>query len=199
MLTPPTYPLRPVNGGPLDQAQPKHGAWVYEPKYNGWRALIHIATGAMFNRHGKPLSIQDEFKPALAQLRTTLDAEAFQWADCEALERRHGLGRGCLLVLDVIPEPHEKHAAYQHRRDWLEAVLPELDLNPTYRPFPLLSLPPAVYGDLDVWRDLQGLNRRLNCDFYEGLVAKRADSLYPRQLRSDKSEFPFWMKHRWAW
>ena len=33
--------------------------------------------------------------------------------------------------------------------------------------------------------------------YYEGIVAKRADSRYPLQLRSPSIEFPFWMKHRW--
>ena len=36
------------------------------------------------------------------------------------------------------------------------------------------------------------------CEFYEGMVAKRNDSIYPMQRRSAEVEFPFWMKHRWA-
>jgi len=31
-ISPPCYPARPVNGGPLPKAQPKHGDWRYEPK-----------------------------------------------------------------------------------------------------------------------------------------------------------------------
>ena len=42
------------------------------------------------------------------------------------------------------------------------------------------------------------LNRALGCEFWEGLVAKRNDSIYPRQRRSAELDFPFWMKHRWA-
>jgi hypothetical protein len=48
MITPITYPARPINGGPLPNARPKQGVWYYEPKYNGWRALVHIPTGTMF-------------------------------------------------------------------------------------------------------------------------------------------------------
>ena len=51
-MNPITYPARPINGGPLEKARPKHGEWFYEPKYNGWRALVHVPTGTMFNRHG---------------------------------------------------------------------------------------------------------------------------------------------------
>jgi hypothetical protein len=49
-----------------------------------------------------------------------------------------------------------------------------------------------------LWDILQECNRVLGCDFYEGLIAKRADSLYPLQLRSASEEYPYWMKHRWA-
>ena len=93
-MKPPTFPARPINGGPFHKARPKPGEWFYEPKYNGWRALVHIPTGTMFNRRGEPLTIAAEFADALDILRRTLDAEAFKWADCEALERRHNIGQG---------------------------------------------------------------------------------------------------------
>ena len=44
------------------------------------------------------------------------------WADCEALERRHNLGRGTLVVLDVVPETGAP--SYEERRTMLEAILP---------------------------------------------------------------------------
>ena len=100
-----TYPARPLNGGPLDKAFPKRGEWAAEPKWNGWRALVHVPSGAIYNRHGKLLSIAAEFASALEIFRATLDAEAFKWVDCEALERRHGIGRGTLIVLDLVPAP----------------------------------------------------------------------------------------------
>jgi ATP-dependent DNA ligase len=43
----PSYPARPLNGGPLELAPPKPGQWGYEPKYNGWRALVHAPTGSI--------------------------------------------------------------------------------------------------------------------------------------------------------
>jgi hypothetical protein len=46
---------------------------------------------------------------------------------------------------------------------------------------------------------VQATNRRLGCDFYEGLVAKQGDSLYPRQLRSPDQETTAWIKHRWQY
>ena len=70
-------------------------------------------------------------------------------------------------------------------------------LRPTRQSFPPVSVPPALCNSRNAWLDLQTINRELSCDFYEGVVAKRADSLYPVQLRSPEQEFPFWVKHRW--
>ncbi len=55
-------------------------------------------TGAMFNRRGELLSIADEFTDALKDHSRS----RLVWPDCEALERRHGIGRGSLIVLDVM-------------------------------------------------------------------------------------------------
>lgn len=208
-LTVPTYPARPVNGGPFPSAREKAGRWIYEPKYNGWRALVHVETGAMFNRKGERLSINGEFTEALAALREKLNAGrwyyCFKWVDVEALERRHGIGRGCLIVLDAIPERAFTKVPYSDRRLWLDDSIPTLNLNPPWvetdvaEGFPLLSTPPEIKGDLDdAWHELRNVNRRiLDCDFYEGFVAKRADSVYPVQLRGAEEAFPFWVKHRW--
>src|SRR2546426_8927538 len=116
-ILPITYPVRPVNGGPLDKAPGKVGQWLYEPKYNGWRAIVHTRTGRMFNRHGQALSIAEEFAKALKQLL----GSPFDWLDCEALERRHGIGRGTLIVLDVpAPSvPEESPPNYEQRRAFL--------------------------------------------------------------------------------
>src|SRR5262249_16134820 len=200
----PTYPARPISGGSFLKARPRVGAWSYEPKYNGWRALVHIASGMMFNRHGERLSIRTEFDEALTLLRSTLDAEAFKWADVEALERRHDIGRGCLIVLDVIPEPPYQDATYAERRQWIVPVLPELSLVPPWgacsgEPFPLVSVPSLIAGSEQTWSHLQQVNKLLSCQFYEGFVAKRADSVYPIQLHSPHQEYPFWVKHRWQW
>jgi hypothetical protein len=83
-------------------APPKRGQWYSEPKLNGWRAMIHTPTGTMWNRHGALLTIADCFRPAPASL-AKLASRGLVWADCEALERRHNLGRGTLVVL-VAPD-----------------------------------------------------------------------------------------------
>lgn len=217
MITPPFYPARPVNGGPLPVAQPKHGEWLWEPKYNGWRATVHVPTGAMFNRKNEPLSISKEFEKALAYLKQELElnvtrdrdilaeyigrprltSEEIEWADVEALERRHNRGRGSLVALDLpkLALPLKKRG-YVMRSTFCPAIDHCASKDTVY------SVPQFTDGP-GVWEELIEDNKMLKAvtggnDFYEGVVAKRADSIYPLQLFSSDREYPFWMKHRWA-
>ena len=202
-LRPPSYPARPINGGRLELAPPKPGQWHYEPKYNGWRAMVHAPTGSMFNRYSQPLSIAAEFGSALKSLRKTVlkvGGTIVEWFDCEALDRRHALGRGTLLVFDYIVQGMAIDR-WLHRKEILTQALPEHD----YRQVPL---PEALYGvaahdpaEIDpqeLYEQLHQLNARWGCQFYEGLVAKRITDGYPQQLRSPHQEFVGWVKHRWA-
>jgi hypothetical protein len=204
MTVPPllTFPARPIQGGRLELAPPKRGLWFTEPKLNGWRALIHTPTGTMWNRHGTLLTIADCFRPALAAL-AKLSPRGLVWADCEALERRHNLGRGTLVVLDVIPESGTP--IYTARRAMLESLLP---CDPVFdgdssRPVPsgAVVLTPTRRADshaqaLAFYQRLRDANCMLGCDFFEGVVMKRADSAYPVQLRGASDEFRGWVKHR---
>jgi ATP-dependent DNA ligase len=203
-VLPPTYPARPINGGPLELAPPKPGQWCYEPKYNGWRALVHAPTRAMFNRHGRPLSIAAEFESALSQLRgatVMVKGNPPEWFDCEALDRRHGLGRGTLLVFDYIPPPALAAEPLQQRKAVLTQALPTHD----WRQVPQAECvygvqphDPAAIEPLELYRELRQLNKRWACPFYEGLVAKRITDPYPVQRRSPTEEFVGWIKHRWG-
>jgi len=189
----------PVNGGHLKYALRKVGQWSYEPKYNGWRALLHVPTGAMWNRHGKRLSIASEFAPAVGVLKRS----RFEWLDVEALERRHSLGRGSLIVLDCLGVPFLGVAYAPRRSEGLYAGIVGAGLGETLiqtlKPSDNAVYIPPVYGEAErdeLWQQLQDVNRCLGCDFYEGLVAKRNDSLYPIQLNSPDQTTPTWMKHR---
>ena len=125
------------------------------------------------------------------------------WADCEALERRHNLGRGTLVVLDAVPELGAPTC--QQRRATLESLLPcdPAFSGDTSRPVPCgaVVLTPTLRADthadaLAFYQRLRAANRALCCDFFEGLVMKRADSIYPVQMRSTTEEFRGWVKHR---
>jgi ATP-dependent DNA ligase len=199
-----TYPARPTQGGRLELAPPKRGLWYAEPKLNGWRALIHTPTGTMWNRHGDLLTIADCFRPALTALAKLAD-QGLVWADCEALERRHNLGRGTLVVLDFVPESGAP--TYEQRRTVLESLLQSNTVfsGDTKHPVPcgVVALTPnhrvASQSDaLAFYERLRAANRVLGCDFFEGVVMKRADSIDPVQLRSDTEECRGWIKHRFV-
>ena len=194
------FPARPINGGPLDKARPKHGTWIYEPKLNGWRTVIHAPTRAMWNRHGQPLSIAREFADALDALGALSAVSGIEYFDCEGLERRHSLGSGALYVLDVIPSCDSSQVTastpQRERSAALDAHLPRS----RYDVLPVrgsLNRPDLVPGTMESWEALQRINREWSAEFYEGLVAKRTDSPYPHMTRATQ-ESPHWMKHRWA-
>ena len=197
-----TYPARLIQGGRLELAPPKRGLWYAEPKLNGWRTLIHTPSGTMWNRHGTLLTIAQCFRPALATL-AKLVSHGLVWADCEALERRHTLGRGTLVVIDSVPESGTP--TYEQRRAILESLLPidAVFRGDTSRPVPsdaVVLIPTLRAGShadaLAFYQRLRAANRAMGCDFFEGVVMKRADSIYPVQMRSATEEFRGWCKHR---
>jgi hypothetical protein len=202
----PSYPLRPTNGGPLHLSRPKRGQWTYEPKINGWRAIVHAPTSRMWNRHGKRLSIEDEFAAVLKAIRNADLPPEIEWLDCEALERRHALGKGSLVVLDYMPP--DIRATYEQRQETLRGAIhssriPHTKLDHIAPPQNDLLLLLDNYNFNDpinpesMWATLQDCNKKWNAEVFEGLVAKRLDSTYPRQLRSPNQESPYWVKHRW--
>lgn len=192
----PTFPARPINGGPLDRARPKNGDWWAEPKYNGWRVLVHAPSRACWNREGKPLSIESAFADSLLKLAEVADATDIAWFDCEGLERRHKIGQGSLVVLDAIILPGRP--IYSERRRMLEAAIP---LHRWDESIPANSLRLVDTKDSaiapELWEKLKGFNADHGAEFYEGIVMKRLTSHYPIQIRSPREEFAGWMKHRW--
>lgn len=205
MVAPITYPMRPLNGGNLDKPHPIIPPWprAYEPKVNGWRVLVHAPTGTCWNRHLEPLSIADEFKPALAKLK----GQPFEWLDCEALSRRHGIGKGSLVVLDIA-DSAAAQSTYTARRTSLERYFPnEITLFiSNVRPNEVYRLPSLTswHGKWPaaVWNIMQAQNQSAGLSgenvFFEGLVCKRLDSKYTLQSRSEKEVTTAWVKHRFV-
>ncbi len=190
----PTFPARPVNGGQLQLARPKIGRWLYQPKFNGWRAVVHTPSGTMFNRQGARLSIAGDFAAALREVRHT----GFEWLDCEALERRHGIGRGSLVILDWIPSaadnPERRH--HENRRNALALRFQVLPMESRIADNSVV-LPFSTEDGVTLWRVAKEMNRVLDCEFYEGVVAWETNSAYPMQLRSPDEESACLVKHRW--
>lgn len=199
-----TYPARPINGGPFGLV-PKNPRYLWSAKFNGWRALVHTPTGTMFNRQGDELTISDEFSGALENLSRS----SVEWLDCEALERRHEIGRGSLIVLDAIVPKLSAGERYTllikeaQQSQWQIATIGERpDASQIYLCNQVAMSDTSHSSKLvltDWWHWMQRINKEWSVDFYEGLVAKRCDSTYPIQLRSPEAECSSWIKHRWRW
>ena len=191
-----------MNGGSLDSKTAIIPPWprAYEAKANGWRATVHVPTMQMWNRHNEPLTIADEFKEALLCLRDF--HSEFTWLDCECLSRRHKLGKGALIVLDIID--YGDLYNYVVRRAMIEKHFNMLPDNPKVWPDSVWRLPSFTgwVGSWPeaIWKILQEENKRLGLTgenvMWEGLVCKRLDSKYNMQLVGSDKESSSWVKHR---
>jgi hypothetical protein len=191
-----TYPARPINGGPPHLRRPLHGQWISQPKFNGWRALVHLpadGTPVVWNRHGELLSIRDAFAAQLLCIQVLFPLDT--WLDCEALERR-GKVHGTLIILDwILPD-----LTWAERKARLMAAAPSI-LLPWDAP-PLsdhLHITDEIPGDpVAACATFAAINASHQETLFEGFVCKRTDSIYPIQTRASTQTCSFWVKHRFA-
>lgn len=106
-------------------------------------------------------------------------------------------------MFDVVRESGTP--SYEQRRAMLETTVATdaMFSGDAFRPVPCgaVVLTPTLRVDshadtLAFYGRLRESNRALGCDFYEGVVMKRAESNYPVQLRSATQEFRGFVKHR---
>jgi hypothetical protein len=138
-----------------------------------------------------------------------LSRSPIEWLDCEALERRHDLGRGSLIVLDsIVPKllAGERYQLLVKQAEQLQWPILGIEQRP--EPNKVYVCKQVAMSDAsrsgklvltDWWGWMQRVNKEWGADFYEGLVARRSDSAYAIQLRSPEAECSSWIKHRWAW
>lgn len=210
-MKPHFYPARPVNGGRLEYASEKLGNWVYEPKINEERVLVHTPTGEMYARDLRPFSKTRLFTQVIEKLKKSwLNTNPdFEWLDCGAFGFRHNIGRGSLVVFD-IPMAIGHHAIRQqkiHDRIIAKGIGEAYAFEQFNPPENKILSFSYTYSDKDndpfmrpraAWLRLQEANKSLGVELFEGLVAKRADSKYPIQNTNPKAEFGGWMKHRFT-
>ncbi len=193
----PSYPARPVNGGALHCALPKIGAWVWQPKVDDWRAIIHAPSGRVWNRHGKPSSVTGKLTAAFHFLRDC----PFEWLDAGIMECRNDMMRASLVIFDFFPTNNpsqtmrERRVLLEHEFEILPLATRLLANGFSVRERVLLINQSEGSG-LELYQQLQRENATLGRKFYEGVVAKRLDKPYPLQLRSPSTETPWMMKHR---
>lgn len=209
------YPPAPLNGGKLDTAPPKVGEWVWQPKVDDWRAVIHTPSRTVWNQYGQLSSFTDtdKFTAALEWL-AFLQSQyaATEWLDVGMMENRHDMMRGTIIVLDLIVPDFSSGMAFWNRRSVLETIFPVLPLDVSdllkvkggqvrdsvylVHQSPTIIFPqPHPFTPLALQDLLKRENAKLGRKFYEGLVAKRADSTYPMRS-APKQQTCDWIKHR---
>jgi hypothetical protein len=185
------FPARPMNGGNfhLDKLA---GDWLYQPKYNGWRALIDLQEDRVFNRHGEPMSIGDCFKRAIDSIRGNCLNLGIYYLDAEALERRFDPCRGALILLDLPDSPD----SLETRMEAMSFLASKHDINKFPAVSTVLSTPTFDENTARLfWLGLQRLNKQWGAPIYEGLVAKKVGTKYPTtSKRTDTSKD--WVKFR---
>jgi hypothetical protein len=208
--TPICLPPAPLNGGPLDTAPAKVGAWRWQPKPDDRRVIIHTESRTIWNQYGQLSVAQDsmKFEHALDQLEKV--AFAAPWLDCGLMEYRHDMMRGTIIVFDVVNDD-----PFEERRTLLDLMFEPMPWATEVVGSPLANdrvyLIPQ-FGDLvelDVEQDrhaedagrnlyaaLQRQNDQLGRKFYEGVVVKRIGSFYPQRCQRPKQPTADWIKHR---
>jgi hypothetical protein len=199
------YPPAPSNGGPLEHAPAKVGAWRWQPKVDDWRGIQHTPTRRVWNQYGEPSAVEergqiatalDAFEGLLYDYRHNEPDVGFEWFDIGIMRNRHDMMRGCIIVLDVM----DTKLTHDERRAVLEQMFPSLPVGTNLKGVQegeVYLIAQAFNGcePLALQNELKRSNAQLERKFYEGTVAKRADALYPLQHRA-KAKTSLWIKHR---
>lgn len=197
------YPPAPSNGGLLTaQTPPKIGDWAWQPKVDDWRGIVYRPTLQVWNQYGEVSCVERQRKidAALEELQEA--CSHWDWFDIGIMENRHDGMRGSIIVFDVMGTPWN----HRERRVRLEEMFTVLPLasellaggqvrNGLYVINEWRADPVTNWNPLTMQTYLQRENERVGFKFYEGLVAKRRDALYPVAL-APKQKTNLWVKHR---
>jgi len=194
------YPMRPLNGGTPDRVFVRD--WAIEPKYNGWRCILNTKTGKLYNRHKTIISISSEMKTAVDMAIAAFGGIA-EWVDCEGLERRHKIGQGTLIVLDLLipgTYAYRKHVISRSTSAQLGPECVELSIAEKPKDHFLYTAPYWITPDKtagELCKELKIVNSCFGADYYEGLVCKKPSSVYTASGSSERTTSD-WIKHRFV-
>ena len=188
------FPPAPTNGGRFEDAPAKIGEWVWQPKVNEWRGIVHVPSSTVWSQYGDLSTVgqQGKIVEALAELKPF--SQVLEWLDIGIFENRHDLMKGSLVIFDwITPKlPHWDRRVFLAQ--WFTSLPCSVDT--------IREAKAGVYlvnewyqMAANVWEGLQKINAVLDKPFYEGLVAKRRDAIYPIQHRA-KGKTHLWVKHR---
>jgi hypothetical protein len=200
-------PPAPLNGGALDTAPPKVGEWIWQPKIDDWRGIVHTPTLTVWNQYGQLSSVAErgQIGLALAHLCGPSAPKSSpiwpEWLDIGIMQNRNDMMRGCIVVFDLV-----QATDYYCRREQLEALFPVLPPAPTLLQDGVSLMQSGIVRDKvflisehthgnKLYNDLREYNRIVGRKFYEGVVAKRVKAAYPF-FQTPKSPWPDFIKHR---
>ena len=184
------YPMRPINGGSPGRAFVKDDQYYLQAKYNGWRVIVNAKTGKAYNRHRQPLSIDKAFKDPISQICDEYGSVA-EWADCEGLERRHKVGLGTLILLDLVLGVPDNERIKLIEREGVKPIFSEIPENgELYR----VANATKYTSALEVCNFLKQQNSELGSELFEGVVAKRIGHVYKKEF--SQKENANWIKYR---
>jgi hypothetical protein len=192
-------PPAPLNGGPLDESTPpKVGQWIWQPKVDDRRVVIHTPSRTIWNQYGQLSVAQDSEKFEKALDKLALMSFAAEWLDAGLMEYRHDMMRGTIVVFDLIGD-----GTHEERRLTLELLLGNgLWWATECVGQPLANdqvwLIPQFGHELGktLYAACAEQNAKLGRKFYEGVVAKRLGSHYPQRCQHAKTKCADWIKHR---
>lgn len=188
------YPPAPTNGGRFEDAPEKIGDWVWQPKVNEWRGICHVPSSTVWSQYGDLSTVEQQGKitAALAELKPF--SQVLEWLDIGLFENRHDLMKGSIVVFDWITGKKSHWDRRLILQQWFTAL--------PCTPDAIREAKAGVYlinewylMAPNIWEGLQKINAALGKPFYEGLVAKRRDAIYPLQRRA-KGKTHLWVKHR---
>jgi hypothetical protein len=118
----------------------------------------------------------------------------FEWLDVEFLYGRHSMGKGAIIVLDVI-----NSKPWGERQASLATAFGEKELRFFVAPIKheIYYGPHLKTNDtLKAWLAMQEFNKTWGLTFYEGLVGSEISKPYQIQLGRPDRETPYWVKYR---
>ncbi len=194
IVRPPTYAAKPFFGGRFEDAEPLDGTWWWKPKWNGRRLIFHVPSERTWNKEGNEVNWRSY--PAFHKLALLIGLHwpSFEWLDIEFLYGRHSMGKGAIIVLDVINEK-----PWGERQADLATLFGDKELK-----FFIAPLKHEIYygphlktnDPLKAWLAMQEFNKTWDLVFYEGLVGYEISKPYPIQLFSHDRVTPTWVKYR---
>ncbi len=171
----------------------QEGSWYFEPSYNNsFDFFYHTGTGTVLSASHDKMTLPKNSEICFRGI--TLKLPEPVWLHCRGIPRPDPkvLESFAVGVVDILDFKEN----YITRRHFLESRLEELGIKMPAQDKYYFLIPRVTEGiKLNLWCALQEVNLEQGAIIYDGIVAKKAESLYERQLDDFKHTNAFWHYH----